>query len=146
MTNTLVALIGIWGFLLTKNSGIFIKIFGRRTPEGILYCEYWDNFREYITDLDALKKYPPESIKTWDSYLVYAASLGVAKQAFKNMSLIVPFEKIKESRFHPISYHHYKQSDYRYGNAFSSSNQGGDGSGGSCSIKGSFEGRGGGKE
>ncbi|MDQ1274916.1 MAG: hypothetical protein QG610_489 [Euryarchaeota archaeon] len=124
--NTLTALIGIWGFMLTKNSGIFIKIFGRWTPEGILYYECWDNFKKYITDLSALKKYPPESIKTWDSYLVYAASLGVAKQAFQNMSLIVPFEQLKESRFHPISYYYYNQSGHISGNAFSSSYQGGD--------------------
>lgn len=137
--NSLTALIGIWGFVLTKNSGLFTKIFGHWTPEGILYYEYWNNFREYITDLSALKKYPPESIKTWDSYIVYAASLGVAKQVFQNMSLIVPFEQLKESRFYPISYYYYNQSDYGYGNSFSSSYQDRDGAGGSDSIRGGLE-------
>lgn len=126
--NALTALIGIWGFVLTKNSGVLTKIFGYWTPEGVLYYEYWDNFKEYITDLDTLKKYPPESIKTWDSYLVYAASLGVAKQAFQNMSIIVPFEQLKESSFYPISYYYYKseqnQSEHRYGDASSLSYQG----------------------
>ncbi|MPM90067.1 hypothetical protein SDC9_137183 [bioreactor metagenome] len=131
--NALTALIGIWGFVLTKNSGVLTKIFGYWTPEGVLYYEYWDNFKGYITDLDTLKKYPPESIKTWDSYLVYAASLGVAKQAFQNMSIIVPFEQLKESRFYPISYYYYNQSEnqseqnqseHRYGEAPSSFYQG----------------------
>lgn len=127
--NALTALIGIWGFVLTKNSGVLTKIFGYWTPEGVLYYEYWYNFKEYITDLDTLKKYPPESIKTWDSYLVYAASLGVAKQAFQNMSIIVPFEQLKESSFYPISYYYYNkseqnQSEHRYGDASSSSYQG----------------------
>lgn len=139
--NTLTALIGIWGFVMVKNSEIFVKIFGRWTPEGNLYYEDWDNFKEYITDLSALKKCPPESIKTWDSYLVYAASLGVAKQAFQNMSLIVPFEQLKESRFRPISYHYYNQSGHGSGNTLSSSYQGGDENGGSGSIRGSFESR-----
>ncbi|WP_269850775.1 hypothetical protein [Methanosarcina horonobensis] len=55
---------------------------------------------------------------------MYAASLGVAKQAFQNMSLIVPFEQFKESCFLPIS-HYYNQSNnqsgYGHGNTCSSS-------------------------
>jgi uncharacterized membrane protein len=127
--NTLIALIGIWGFIMIKNSELFLKIFGRWTPEGKLYYEHWENFKEYITDLSALKKSPPESIKTWDSYMVYAASLGVAKQAFQNMSLIVPFEKIKESSFLPISYFYYDHSGHGFENACSSPCQKGDGDG-----------------
>jgi len=139
--NALTALIGILGFFMTKNSGMFVKTFGRWTPEGNLYYECWDNFKEYLTDLSALKEYPPESIKTWDLYLVYAASLGVAKQAFQNMSLVVPFEQLKESYFRPISYY-YNQSDHRYGNACSSSCP--DGEGGD--IGGGLGNRGGGAE
>ena len=125
--NMLAALIGIWGFIMTKNSEIFVKVFGRWTSEGKLYYELWGNFREYITDQSALKNCPPESVKTWDSYLVYAASLGVAKQAFRNMSLIVPFEKLEESSFRPISYHYYDHSVHGFENACSSPNQGVDG-------------------
>lgn len=119
--NTLTALIGIWGFVMTKNSGMFVKIFGRWTPEGNACYEYWNNFKEYLTDLSALKKHPPESIKTWDSYMAYAASLGVAKQTLQNMSLIVPFEQIKESRFCPISHYYYNQSDHGFGDVYSAS-------------------------
>lgn len=54
--NTMTALIGIWGFVMTKNSGMFVKIFGRWTPEGNLYYERWDNFKEYLTNLSTLKK------------------------------------------------------------------------------------------
>lgn len=130
---------------MTKNSGMFIKIFGRWTSEGSLYYEYWDDFKEYVTDLSALNERPPESIKTWDSYLVYAASLGVAKQVFQNMTLIVPFEQIKDSRFHPIIYYYYKQSGYEFGNASSSSFSSGVGDRGN-NINDNFRGGGGGAE
>ncbi|WP_410507043.1 DUF2207 domain-containing protein [Methanosarcina hadiensis] len=142
--NTLIALIGIWGFLLTKNSGVFTKVFGHWTPEGILCYEYWKDFKEYITDLAALKKYPPESIKAWDSYLAYAASLGVAKQAFQNMSLIVPFEQIKESRFYPISYYYYNQSGNGSENTPSPPYQGRNGELGAGNAGSGFEERDGG--
>lgn len=129
--NVLTALIGLLGFFITKSSGMFVNTFGRWTPEGSLYCKRWDNFEEYLTDLSALKECPPESIKAWDSYLVYAVSLGIAKQVFQNMSLIVPFEQLKESRFRPISYYYYNQPGYRFGNTCSSScpGEGGDGGG-----------------
>jgi uncharacterized membrane protein len=118
--NVLTSLIGIFGFVMIKYSGMFTTIFGRWTPEGNLYYKQWDNFKKYLTDLSALKEYSPESIKIWDSSLVYAASLGVAKEALQNMSLVVPSEQLKESHFHPISYN-YSQSNYGCGNACSSS-------------------------
>ncbi len=144
--NTLTALIGIWGFIMIKNSGMFVTIFGRWTTEGSLYYERWDNFKEYLTDLSALKEHPPESIKTWDSYLVYAASLGVAKQVFQNMSSIVPLEQLNESRFRPISCYYYNQYGYVSGNVCPSSCQGGDENGRGGSIRGGFGGGGGGAE
>ncbi|WP_054864542.1 DUF2207 family protein [Methanosarcina barkeri] len=59
--------------------------------------------KKYLTDLSALKEHSPESIETWDSYLVYAISLGISKELLQNMSLIVPSEQLRESRFYPIS-------------------------------------------
>ena len=118
--NVLTSLIGIFGFVIIKYSGMFTTIFGRLTPEGNLYYKQWDNFKKYLTDLSALKEYSPESIKIWDSYMVYAASLGVAKEALQNMSMVVSSEQLKESHFHLISYS-YGQSNCGCGNAFSSS-------------------------
>jgi uncharacterized membrane protein len=143
--NVLTILIGIFGFVMTKCSGMFLMTFGRWTPEGSLYRKRWDDFKEYLTDLSVLKECSPESIKVWDSYLVYAASLGIAKQVLQNMSLTVPFEQLKESRFRPISYN-YNQFGHGFGNAYSSSCPAGDGDGGCGDIGGGFGGGGGGAE
>ena len=143
--NALTALIGIWGFIMIKNSGMFVKIFGRWTPEGSLYYKRWDNFKEYLTDLSALKERPPESVKTWDSYLVYAAALGITKKAFQNMSLVVPFEQLKESCFRPISSYYYNHFGHGFGNAYSSSCPSAVGDGGG-DIGDGFGGGGGGAE
>ncbi len=110
--NVLTALIGILGFVMARHSNIFMAVFGRWTPEGSLYYKRWDNFRKYITDLPALKVHSPESIEIWDSYLVYAISLGVAKEFLQNISLIVPSEQLKKSRFYPVIYNYSQPGDY----------------------------------
>ena len=110
--NVLTALIGILGFVMARHSNIFMAVFGRWTPEGSLYYKRWDNFKKYITDLPALKVYSPESIEIWDSYLVYAISLGVAKEFLQNISLIVPSEQLKKSRFYPVIYNYSQPGDY----------------------------------
>jgi len=118
--NVMTSLIGIFGFVIIRCSGMFIKIFGHWTPEGSLYYKQCDNFKKYLTDLSALKEHSPESIEVWDSYLVYAISLGIAKELLQNMSLIVPSEQLRESRFYPIS-SSYSRSERSCGNASSSS-------------------------
>lgn len=118
--NVMTSLIGIFGFVIMRCSGMFITIFGHWTPEGSLYYKQCDNFKKYLTDLSALKERSPKSIETWDSYLVYAISLGIAKELLLNMSLIVPSEQLKKSRFYPIS-SSYSRSERSCGNASSSS-------------------------
>ena len=85
-------------------AGLSKRYLGRWTPEGRLYYKRWNNFKKYLTDFSALKEHPPESIKIWDSYLVYATSLGVAEEVLHNMSLVVPAEQLKGSNFYLI--HH----------------------------------------
>ncbi|HIH75431.1 MAG TPA: DUF2207 domain-containing protein, partial [Methanosarcina sp.] len=92
------------------------------------YYERWDHFKKYLTDLSALKEYPPESIKVWDSYLVYATALGVARQVFQNMPRIVSFDQLKESRFYPVI-HVYNQPAYGPGDVCPSYSEGEGGKG-----------------
>ena len=116
---------------------------GRFTPEGRLYYERWENFRKYLTDFSALKEHPPESIKLWDFYMVYAVALGVAEKVIKNMKLVVPAEQIESSRFHSLHYYPFFFTGFNgsYNNSNPSSSAGGGGVGG---IGGGFGGGGGG--
>ena len=118
--NMLIILILAFGIVMLIFSSTFEKILGRWTPEGKLYYKRWDNFKKYLTDFSALKEHPPESIKIWDRYLVYATSLGVAKEVLHNMSLVVPSEQLQGSSFYLI-HHSYAQFDSGFGNAYSSS-------------------------
>ncbi|MFQ5974815.1 MAG: DUF2207 domain-containing protein [Candidatus Hydrothermarchaeales archaeon] len=76
----IIAIVGIGSLII---SIINEKGAGRFTPEGRLYYERWQHFRKYLTDFSALKEHPPESIKLWDFYMVYAVALGVAEKVIK---------------------------------------------------------------
>jgi len=129
--DTMVTLIVFFEVLMLISSPAFEK-FGRWTAEGELYYNLWNGFKKYLTDFHALKNHPPESIKIWNSYLVYATSLGIAKEVLRNMALVVPAEQLRNSPF----YHKrdsYDQLSLVLWEAYSSSNpgaSGGDGGGG----------------
>lgn len=139
----LIIFIFVFGIFMVFFSGTFEKILGRWTTEGKLYYERWENFKKYLTDFSALKEHPPESIKIWDHYLVYATSLGVAKEVLHNMSLVVPSEQMQGSNFYPI-HHSYSQFGSGFGNAYASSTPSGSGGGGGVGGIGGGSGGGGG--
>ncbi|RMF90414.1 MAG: DUF2207 domain-containing protein [Methanobacteriota archaeon] len=116
---------------------------GRFTPEGRLYYERWRRFRDYLTDFSALKEHPPESVRLWDQYMVYAVALGVAEKVIENMSRIVPGEEIRSSGFYAIqnqpAFFTGLRSAYNASNPASSA-----GGGGVGGIGGGFGGGGGG--
>jgi uncharacterized membrane protein len=119
------------------------KSAGRFTPEGRLYYARWDRFKRYLTDFSALKEHPPESIKLWDFYMVYAVALGVAEKVIKNMELVLPKEEFKTSSFYPVHYHtgFYRGFKSAYQASNPASSAGGGGVGG---VGGGFGGGGGG--
>lgn len=127
---------------VTFFTAISQKSLGRWTPEGRLFSRKWDNFRKYLTDFSALEEHPPESIKIWDFYMVYAVTLGVADKALKNMSLMVPSEQLSQSRFYVV--HHNPVFITGFHSAYSASTPSSSGSGGVGGAGGGFGGGGGG--
>ena len=49
------------------------------------YIEYqhWQAFRRYLLTFPSMRSSPPDAIKLWDKYLIYAAALGISKKIFK---------------------------------------------------------------
>lgn len=120
------------------------RTLGQWTPEGRLFHKRWDNFRKYLTDFSALKEHPPESLRIWDHYMVYAVALGVAEKALDNMSLVVPTEQLAGSHFYPVHHNIVFISGFR--SAYQASSPGSSSSGGSGvgGAGGGFGGGGGG--
>ncbi|MBN2488456.1 MAG: DUF2207 domain-containing protein [Methanosarcinaceae archaeon] len=138
----MIIFIMIIGFALTIFAAVNEKSFGRWTPEGRLFSKRWDNFEKYLADFSALKEHPPESIKIWDYYMVYAVALGVAEKALKNMSIVVPSEQFSHSHFYVIYYNPGFVSGFS--SAYSASSPKGSSGGGGGGIGGGFGGGGGG--
>ncbi|MFQ5888228.1 MAG: DUF2207 domain-containing protein, partial [Candidatus Hydrothermarchaeales archaeon] len=134
----ILAIVGIGSLVI---SIINEKGAGRFTPEGRLYYERWNHFRKYLTDFSALKEHPPESIKLWDFYMVYAVALGVAEKVLKNMALVVSKEEVESSRFYAV--HHYPVFFTGFHSAYQASNPSSS-SGGVGGVGGGFGGGGGG--
>ncbi len=135
--------IGIFSILMFIFTLISEKGFGRWKPEGKLFYKQWNNFSKYLTDFSALNEHPPESIKIWDFYMVYAIALGVADKALENMKLIVPSEQLEHSHFYPMHYGIILGSGFQ--KAYQTSTpKSSSGSGGVGGVGGGFGGGGGG--
>jgi len=81
------------------------KVAGQWTTYGEEYDAKWHNFRKYIQDFSLIKEYPPESVKIWNKYLVYATALGVADKVRKTMEMSLPGEELARSDIYLFHYY-----------------------------------------
>lgn len=60
----------------------------------------WDSFKKFLSDLALIKKYAPEDLSMWGTWLIYGTSLGVGKKVAKAMEeLKIP---LAEAKFIPV--------------------------------------------
>ena len=85
------------GFI-SLTSGILMLIysiaFKRRTPYGAEQYNLWKAFRRFLLEFSNIKEYTPPSIVIWEHYLVYAISLGVAKEVISQLKIVIPPEEL----------------------------------------------------
>jgi len=84
--------LGLWAVEIIFLISLMLPsiILGRRTKEGALYYHKWKNFEKFLNDFSMIKQYPPESVKIWEQFLVYAVMFGTAETVLKAMKLRVP--------------------------------------------------------
>lgn len=80
------------------------RLEGHWTTYGEEYNAKWHNFKKYVEDFSLIKDYPPESIKIWNKYLVYATALGVAEKVRKSMELYLPTDQLELSEIYMFHY------------------------------------------
>ncbi|MBM4240287.1 MAG: DUF2207 domain-containing protein [Euryarchaeota archaeon] len=73
------------------------KVKGRWTDYGKQYRAKWQNFKKYIKNPGSIKENPPESIRIYDKYLIYATALGIPDKAIKSLKSLVPEEELRKS-------------------------------------------------
>ncbi|MDO5825400.1 MAG: DUF2207 domain-containing protein [Methanosphaera sp.] len=122
---------------------------GRWTKEGKEKHEKWKNFKKYLKDYSLIEQKPPASVQVWGRYLVYAAALGCADEATKNLKQYLNSHDVSDDYFNTSSavsfayyngFAHVESSVYTFARSDSDSSGSGIGSAGS----GGFGGGGGG--
>jgi len=83
-------------------SGFVTMIFGarlnRRSAYGNEQYAMWKAFRNFLKDFSRLDKAEMPSIVLWEHYLVYAVSLGVAKEVIKQLPLVYTDADLQNTR------------------------------------------------
>ncbi|MDD8053628.1 MAG: DUF2207 domain-containing protein, partial [Thermotogota bacterium] len=129
-------LFGILWFISTLVLMLPKEVYGRWTKTGAEFYQKWNNFGSYISDISAIKDYPPESVAVWEHYLVYATALGIADKVEKVLKSAVPKELWEEQSQHSNLYNFYSMgvlsqwATLRTVSATSASSKGGSGGGG----------------
>lgn len=72
---------------------IYSIMFKRRSHYGTGQFYLWKAFRRFLLDFSNMKEHTIPSIVIWEHYLVYAISLGVAKEVIKQLKLVIPPEE-----------------------------------------------------
>lgn len=78
---------------------------GHWTVQGKEYVEKWKNFKKYLKDFSLIKEHPPESVKIWNKYLVYATALGIADKVIKAMKLQLPETELERNDIYLFHYY-----------------------------------------
>lgn len=124
------------------------KVAGQWTTHGEEFDAKWHNFKKYIQDFSLIKEYPPESVKVWNKYLVYATALGVADKVKKTMEMSLPDDQLAQSDiflFHYYGGYWLLSSGLDTGmNTAAAASSGGNDFGGVGGVGGGFGGGGGG--
>lgn len=82
--------------------GFIMLIFGarlnRRSAYGNGQYTMWKAFRNFLKDFSRMDKAEMPSIILWEHYLVYAVSLGVAKEVIKQLPLVYTDADLQNTR------------------------------------------------
>lgn len=62
----------------------------RRSQNGSTQFAQWKAFRRFLLHFSELQRYDVGSLKLWEHYLVYAVSLGVAKEVIRQLRVVFP--------------------------------------------------------
>lgn len=69
---------------------IISRLFRRRSPQGVEEFVRWRAFRRFLLHFSEMQRHEIPSLIIWEHYLVYAVTLGVAKQVLKQLELVYP--------------------------------------------------------
>lgn len=85
--------IGIIGYALMIVGGLILfipRLFWRRSANGEEDYAKWAAFKKFLEHFSEMQRHEIPSLIIWEHYLVYAVTLGVAKQVISQLEIVFP--------------------------------------------------------
>lgn len=79
--------------------GVVPPLFKRRSVSGQEDYRRWQAFRRFLLHFSEMERHEIPSLILWEHYLVYAVTLGVAKEVIKQLELVFPNLQEGDYRF-----------------------------------------------
>lgn len=96
---------------------IFSARLSRRTAYGNEQHAMWEAFRNFLKDFSRLDKAEMPAIVIWEHYLVYAISLGVAKEVIRQLPLVFTDTDLQDTRLtymHGYTFHNFEMFTHSF--------------------------------
>jgi len=109
----------IAGFVLIPVSVILLVyslLIKRRSKSGAEQYKMWKAFRRFLLHFSQIDKANLPAVTIWEHYLVYAITLGVAKEVIKQLKLVFTEDDFRSAGLTYMYYGHYGHS-YGYFNS-----------------------------
>ena len=91
------------GGIVGVASGVLLLILSalmnRRSQRGATEMRMWQAFRKFLLDFSSLDEATIPSLAVWEHYLVYAVTLGVAKEVISQLPIVFAELRDDPSRF-----------------------------------------------
>ncbi len=98
----LVAKIGVIGYALIIAGALFLfipRLFKRRSVSGQDDNVRWQAFKKFLEHFSEMQRHEIPSLIIWEHYLVFAVTLGVAREVIKQLELVFPNLQDGDYRF-----------------------------------------------
>jgi uncharacterized membrane protein len=86
---------------------IYALVIRRRSRYGVEQYKMWKAFRRFLKHFSQLNKADLPAVTIWEHYLVYAITLGVAKEVINQLRVVFREEDFKNSSLTYLYYGHY---------------------------------------
>ena len=109
----ILGVIPIIGAGLIFVANIVMKFTKKLTTYGVEQTAMWKAFKKFLLTFSNMDKAEIPALAIWNHYLVYATSLGVAKEVIDQLPKVYTMEEMKDPRFTGTFY-----PDFYYGRGF----------------------------
>ena len=89
-----------YGLIIAGFLFVFIPLrFNRRSVSGQEDYARWEAFKRFLLHFSEMQRHEIPSLIIWEHYLVYAVTLGVAKEVIKQLEIVFPNMQEDDYRF-----------------------------------------------